>query len=101
LLGGNVVTDEIAKGPPTIKLGDTILEIVDTGIQISMCDIIVECRDTGMGAIQIGFASLRATGESADALVCARLRLSHGTAMDLRKALDNVLKSPVPKSETH
>jgi hypothetical protein len=96
------MTDELPKKTPTIKLGDSVLEIVDTGTQVATCDIMIECRDTGMGALQLGFATIRATGDAfPDALVSARLRISHGSAMDLRKALDNALKSPVPKSEAH
>jgi len=97
------MTEEIAKGPVTIKIGNSALDIVDTGTPVAVADIIIEARDTGMGTIQLGFATIRATGDPSrsDALISARIRINHGTALDLRKVLDNLLKSPVAKSEAH
>ena len=99
------MADDTAKGPPTIKFGDgPPIEIVDPGIPTVITDAIIEARDTGSGTFQIGFATLRATGTKptrVEFLVCTRLRMTHGTAIDLHRMLGEMLQPQVPKGETH
>jgi hypothetical protein len=91
----------------SIPLGGRNVPVVDPYfVQPVSADLIVESREFN-GTAAISFASLVVTptgetGSIAEAVVCARLRLTLPTAIDLRNMLDEMLKASMPpKSETH
>jgi hypothetical protein len=91
----------------SIKVGDTKMPVVDPhGVQVVTADLIIERRELH-GVCALSFATLVVTPNAEgprtlEAVVCARLRLPLPVAINLRNALDQMLKQAMPpKGETH
>ena len=91
----------------SIKIGDGQLPVVDPhAVQVVPVDLITEARQFN-GICALSFATMvttpNATGKTAiEAVICARLRITLTSALNLRNLLDQLLKEAMPpKSETH
>ncbi len=91
----------------SVKVGDTKLPVVDPhGVQVVTADLMIERRELH-NICALSFATLVVTPNAEgprtlEAVVCARLRLPLPVAIDLRNALDQMLKKAMPpKGETH
>ena len=91
---------ENAEGRATIQVSGVAMEISNPKIiQPVSADLIVEARITN-GIVCISFAAVIVDGEARHkAEITYRIRLSMDSAMDLRTALDAVLKSEMPGKE--
>jgi len=85
---------------PQIKFGDSVLEITDHHhIQPVSADLYTEARLYN-NTVCLSFAHIVMDGDGrAEARISARVRLTLGGAMDLRKALDNLLQQEMPGKE--
>ncbi len=90
----------------SIRFGQRVLPVTDPfGVQTVCADAITEWRVFD-NMVSVAFGTIVAHPEAdgdgkAEVVVCARLRMPLALALDLRRVLENVGKSPVPKSETH
>lgn len=81
------------RGVATIRFGDVELPIRETNVLPLNADILLELRNTGDGRVALGFGSIVANGNGhPEAIVCCRIRIPTGMAIDLRQGLDNLIK---------
>jgi hypothetical protein len=85
---------------PSIKLGSEVLEITDPlNIQPVSADLFTESR-VYSNVVCLSFAAIIIDGDGkAEAHVNSRIRLTLPGAMDLRNALDELLKQTMPGKE--
>lgn len=84
----------------SIKFADVVLEVVDPmNVQPVSADLYTEARNYN-GVVCLSFAAIVADGDAqAIASVVSRIRLTLPGAMDLRNALDRLLKETMPGKE--
>jgi hypothetical protein len=90
-----------------LTVGNSVVPIIDPhAVQAVAADLICEAREVN-GVVALGFMTVLVTpnadGSSVvEGAVCARLRMTLATAIDLRSTLDTIIKGAMPpKSEVN